>query len=621
MNQRIFTPLILVSVLLFGWLPSLSANENQPRAVSPRLHPISIIEADIYVNRFKTTMRLKMFADDLQLFQGLEADETGMFIPDEIRAAIKAHKDFLADRIKLIDADGVQLKGVCVEIAEIKIPEEGIDSGQLMNYQLGYIFEYKYDKPPEFLTLQQEVVDDDYAFPSELKALVKQAGAEKGDPYNLKPEEPKTLRFDWSRAPVSEEASKKEWEEWFEEERKKTLGITSYSSVYSFIYINNHEVRNEVLIPLASMKTVVNMESKDPLFMEIEEQDAAAELIKKYFSKGNPVFIDGVQVKPVFDRIDFYGLDLRDFAQQAERRKVSMANGRVGLIISYSTKGRPQQVKMKWTRFSAAINDIQSIVFAYDKTEKFKFSRYLKDNTFEWNNPGTPPLPEITKTNFEDERVHVSLVSVIAAVVGAIALLAGLLTLLKGGRFARFAMLAVVGIAAAVAAFPTYSLDVYPVDVTRFFRTPMNDDEAKPIFERLHKNLFRAFDYREDDDVYDALQASVDGPLLRELYQDVKKTLVMQEQGGARSRIDEVKILEGGIVEPISDTELDPLGFAYRCKWRLVGTIEHWGHIHERSIDFDAIFHVEPREDSWKITAKEIVDESQSKIKLSLRKF
>ena len=29
-------------------------------------HPVSVVEADIYVNRFKTTMRLKCFAEDLE---------------------------------------------------------------------------------------------------------------------------------------------------------------------------------------------------------------------------------------------------------------------------------------------------------------------------------------------------------------------------------------------------------------------------------------------------------------------------------------------------------------------------------------------------------------------------
>ena len=62
--------------------------------------------------------------------------------------------------------------------------------------------------------------------------------------------------------------------------------------------------------------------------------------------------IDGETIQPAFDRIDFYGLDLRDFAMQAEKRPVSMANGRVGIIMSYRTNGTPQTVDVTWEKFN-----------------------------------------------------------------------------------------------------------------------------------------------------------------------------------------------------------------------------------------------------------------------------
>ena len=108
----------------------------------------------------------------------------------------------------------------------------------------------------------------------------------------------------------------------------------------------HYEVRHEVLIPLASLASFLELKRADPGFLDTQEQDVATEKIKAFFSSGNPVQIDGVVVQPTFDRIDFYGLDLRDFAVQAERRKISMANGRVGVIMSYSTKGMPASVSV-----------------------------------------------------------------------------------------------------------------------------------------------------------------------------------------------------------------------------------------------------------------------------------
>ena len=93
----------------------------------------------------------------------------------------------------------------------------------------------------------------------------------------------------------------------------------------------------------------------------------------------------------------------------------------------------------------------------------------------------------------------------------------------------------------------------------------------------------------------------------------------MADQGGARSRIDEVKLLDGSV--DAAATERMAQGFAYRCKWNLVGSVEHWGHIHQRSIVYDATFQVEPRDRAWKITAMEITHEDPPQIKISVRRL
>ncbi len=148
----------------------------------------------------------------------------------------------------------------------------------------------------------------------------------------------------------------------------------------------------------------------------------------------------------------------------------------------------------------------------------------------------------------------------------------------------------------------------------------MNDADAEEVFAQLHKNMFRAFDYRRESDVYDALANSVDGDLLRDLYLQINKSLKVKEQGGAIARIDEVNLLEGK-PEPAFDLPLPEPGFGYRCKWNLVGTVEHWGHIHQRTNQYDAEFLVQLKDDAWKITSMQVLDEEQGQVETSLRKF
>jgi hypothetical protein len=165
---------------------------------------------------------------------------------------------------------------------------------------------------------------------------------------------------------------------------------------------------------------------------------------------------------------------------------------------------------------------------------------------------------------------------------------------------------------------------LYPLVIDHPFaaapRFRIDDDEAQAVFAQLHKNMFRAFDYRDESDVYDALAKSVDGELLRRLYLDINRSLKIKEQGGAVARINEVNLLEGQ-PQPNEDLPTNVPAFGYRCEWNLIGTIEHWGHIHQRTNQYDAMFRVELKDDAWKITQMQTLDEQQGQVQTSLRTF
>ena len=579
-------------------------------------HPVSIVEADVYVQQFKTTMRLKCFADDLELLQGVQPDEEGLYNSDELIEATEDHGKFLAERIQLIDASGQVMKPKITGIVHMEIPEKGIRSGELMGYSLGYQIEFSCEKAPEFLTIQQNMIGEGYLLPSELKVLLRQAGSDTPYLQMIKPQIPETFRFDWSKPVLAEDASEEDWQAWFDKQREETLGITSYSSVYSFIYIERFEVRHEILIPLASLATMIDFARADPYYLEIPEQDLAAEQMRKFFSVGNDVTIDGIPVQPVFDRVDFYGLDLRDFAMQSERSRMSMANGRVGLILAYPCKSPPKEVTVSWDLFNDAIKTVDSVIFVGNKVEKTQFSSFIDSNTWRWTADGSiPELPALTEIAADDmpkkPAPQVPLGSAAILVMGFV-----ILVLRRPGNFAaRSSILAALMIASWIAwPFMRYSLPIKTAYAS------VEATTADSVFERLHQNMFRAFDYYSESDVYDALARSVDGPLLRDLYLKIQDSLRVREQGGAVSRIDEVQLETGNMLESQTGAEIP--AFDYRCKWNLVGSIEHWGHIHQRINQYDAQFHVELRDGSWKITSMQTLDEPKpGQVKTSLRKF
>ncbi len=578
----------------------------------PAEHPVSIITADVYVNRFKATMQLKFFAEDLTLIQGMEPNDKGFYDRAAIDKTFAVHREYLLKNIQLRGLDGNLIVGKIVDVNDSDIPADGIEQAQLMNFSLGMVIEYSFEQPPEVLTISQDIADPDYLFPSEMKVLIKQAGIDAPQATLLKPTTPETFRFDWGAAASAESTPEKDWQEWFDEQREKDLGISSYSSTYSFLYITRHEVRHEILVPLASL-TEIKFNNKDSAFLEIAEQDAIKAEIEKYFADGNPIQIDGILVQPIVDRIDFYGADVRDFVRQAARQRVSVANGRVGVMLNYATKGTPNEIRMTWNRFSKSLNNVEGVVFPFDKAEKTKFARYLPENQYVWKNPGTPPLPKLTEVERTGKPISQPAIFFLAG--AAACLLAGIV-----GIFTRRSSLAISAIVACAACTGFgWQAHRYQWPPLIWPRESVAPQTAKDIFQQLHKNIFRAFDYHADTDIYDALAASVDGPLLRDLNLQIQQRLKMADQGGARSRIDEVNFLDGNIDE--AATKALSRGFAYRCKWNLVGSVEHWGHIHQRSIVYEALFEVEPRDRAWKITSMDITHEEPPQIKISVRRL
>ena len=90
--------------------------------------------------------------------------------------------------------------------------------------------------------------------------------------------------------------------------------------------------------------------------------------------------------------------------------------------------------------------------------------------------------------------------------------------------------------------------------------------------------------------------------------------------------IEKVNLIDGNPA-PVPETDQQPtIGFGYDATWTLDGTIEHWGHIHERTNQYRARFVVEFLETDgetagWKITDIQDTQFEPGVIRRRLRKF
>ena len=579
-------------------------------------HPISVTETDVFVTRTRAIVRIQLFAEDLILFQGLEPNDVDVVSPEDLKRGLEQHKQFLLDKVTLRDARGEPYSGGITDLKPFEIPDVGIAVSDMMLHTATYQLEFPFDEPPEFLTIQQDISDANYIFPSEMKLSVHQTGTDLTFTDSLKAGGSATLRFDWANTPLSDDASDEEWEKWFQKQREATLGITSYSSVYSFIYIEPAEVRHEVLIPLASLKSILPLKHQEPSFIEVSEQEAVRDLIRDWLRDVNPTRINDQMLAPEFTRIDFYGLDLKDFAQQAEQRRVSLANGRVGIIMTYRTgDDMVRSATLTWDKFHSTIRKIESVILSYpDGTQKFEFSRFNKpeDNIFSWKCPeeNFPVIASAIPAHIpQTPQLRLPVVSMTLV-------LFAMLTTIVGRSKSRLGLSAGFLMAAAIAS-PFAS---FPID-NPFRQAPeIEQQQAVDLLTKLQGNMYRALDFGNEERVFDVLETAIDGPLLEDVYLQMRKSLEVREQGGAVARVRSISY-DDVVYQQRSDSSPQWPGFSCRSTWTVAGTVEHWGHIHERQNQFEAQFAVEPRDGFWKITRMEIENQQQKSQRTTVRKF
>ena len=135
----------------------------------------------------------------------------------------------------------------------------------------------------------------------------------------------------------------------------------------------------------------------------------------------------------------------------------------------------------------------------------------------------------------------------------------------------------------------------------------ISEDDGKAILHSLLKNIYRAFDFREESDVYDKLAISVEGDLLTDIYLQHRKSFAVQQAGGAQATVEEIDVQEVLVADSTrSDNALD-----FKAKWTAVGTVGHWGHIHTRQNQYEAVLTMKSIDGAWKITGLELLEEKR----------
>lgn len=575
--------------------------------VAASAHPVSLSRSLVYVASDEIRVTVEVFLEDLFLFHDLQPNVADYLDAATIQQGIGLHRSFVAERFVIQDAGGHRLQKSQSVNVNFDLPDGGVPLTELMSHKLTFELQYATAVAPEFLTFSQRFAGEDGLLPAEMQLTIKQEGGDVLYDKALVTGIPITQRFVWDRPALTEKSSDRERAAWLAQEQQKTLGITSYSSVYSFLYVEDFEVRHEILIPLLTLQQILTLPHDGDEFFSLEEQQAAAALIADYFSTGIPVRIDGQDATAVVSRCDFYGLSFRDLARRAQPQPVALSSARVGLILSYPLSTAPAHVRLQWNRFAKTLWSVNVVVFDSSGGYRKTVTRVGNNNVVEWKAAVRKAPPRIHEIRAEVTARPMLQISSASAGFLLFAVVAFTFRTARSGLDRRTVMAVIVMLCCA---WTVRDRGAGKLAIPMGKHPPISEESAEAVFTALHTNIYAALRYRTESDVYDALSCSTSGDVLQATYLKIMAGLKMEEQGGAVARVRQIEILDGTRSEltgPQRSNEL-PAGFLYRCRWNVSGTVEHWGHIHARTNQFEADFRIESVAGNWKVTDVDIVD-------------
>jgi len=399
-----------------------------------------------------------------------------------------------------------------------------------------------------------------------------------------------TLDLDWN-------------DPWYSRFRHPNLRRKFDAPISVFLYIEPFEVRKEIIVRPKDLETWLDLGIEDDGVIAVDQQEELKDRVARFLAGKNPVKIDGRVAAGRLDRIHFIHRTLRSTGVIEPPQELNAASATLGVIFVYPIQALPQEVSMNWELFSKRIKEIPAV--ASDEAGGLSSTVTPDDPVMRWKNfltnPTVPRLASIAPPPTQQEfAVPVMTTICCGLLVGLLMMLCrSYLKTQKAPAGVVVALLVVVICGVALLPYAKIALANPFAEPTRF-----SDEEARDVLGGLLHNIYRAFDHRDESLIYDQLSQSITGDLLAQVYLQTRQSMEVKNQGGLRITVKEVTIGELARKDQTSDS-----GWSFRCRWRVSGSIGHWGHMHRRANEHLANITVAPIDARWKITAIEMLDE------------
>jgi hypothetical protein len=569
--------LLLLVVLAISW-PASSRADAIMRTQAMSATTI----AEFFVQDEGVELHLEIGMADLKAFANLLPDELYQKVVGAATPLSDRLPGFMSEEFVIIGERGDVLSGRIVEMrARERVVRDEISGEPLQSADrepetvLFVRIEYPFDGRPDSLSFGGGLVGR-----ANVGFVVYHETVAVNDFRYLMPAQ--TLELDWT-------------DPWYSAFEARALRRSYFAPMSGFLYVEPFEVRKEIIARPKDLQSWIDLGLDGRRTIPVEMQQELKRLVGEFLREHQHVLIDGREIEPELTQVNFLERTLTSSRVIDPPREIDLNAAILGAIFVYETVDLPQTVTMDWDLFNDRIRRIP--VSAVDQAGPMPSFLEPDDHVLEWRNflknPTMPTLTVLSSPPGPAARVAALLRWPALAVALALAAWCVASFSRRDSAFSRRLATTVLAFAVAAGSF-------------WWGRTARPSDEiVTGVVSGLLHNVYRAFDFRGEERIYDVLSASVDGDLLTRIYLEVRQGLELANQGGARVKVRQIDLV---------DLDARPGrngGILATATWNVRGSVGHWGHVHQRNNQVRAELDIEAVGAVWKLTGIEILEEQR----------
>lgn len=358
-----------------------------------------------------------------------------------------------------------------------------------------------------------------------------------------------------------------------------------------YLSVEPFEIRQEILLQASVVNEFLHFNAEGSDIIPIAKHEQIKKDLQYAISSKDTMYVDDRLVKPTDVITNFVTLSRGGVSVRETPVEEKIDEAIFGVTLIYEVESYPDSISIDWKLFP---NSVPIEASAVDPHSTYTTVLTPDENIIYWKSR----LAGYQAPAIETIKVEIQPQAIFSFIIWFIVLLLVIFYWINKKKI-KWRLIAVAIV---------LGLFVYP-----FLRERMNfpfmiqgkpsSEKAGVILNDLLSNVYRAFDRRNESDVYDRLSLSVTSDQLTSIYMQNRQSMALENRGGARANIDDVNIQE------VYDIKRDENGgYIADTRWTVGGSVNHFGHTHYRQNQYRALVSFGIYDENWKIRNIELLD-------------